>query len=80
MNALLISPELGIQNVKRKKEQCWCEYHKGMWVSQVDAYLPNGVHFVVVKDDYYRLSIDDSPLQIVNPDYIEDKLIEAMSG
>jgi hypothetical protein len=79
MKALFISPTLGIKNIAKKQEKCFCEYHKGMLVTQVEADLPNDVHFIVVRDDFYRLSINGSPLVIVNPDYIEGRLIEAMS-
>jgi hypothetical protein len=84
MAALLLSPSLGIKNIVKKQERCWCDYHKGMVVSQVEADLPNGVHFVIVKDKHYRLAIgdweEDTPPPIVNPDKIEDMLLEAMAS
>lgn len=84
MSALLLSPNLGIKNIVKKQEKCWCDYHRGMLVSQVEADLPNGVHFIIVKDNYYRLAIGDwdsnTPPPIVKPERIEDMLLEAMKS
>lgn len=84
MSALLLSPHLRLKNVVKKQEQCWCDYHKGMVISQVEADLPNGVHFIIIKDSYYRIAIGDwdadTPPPIVKPEKIEQMLLEAMES